>query len=323
MDRTPNAVVCYGIEVAYGGVMAVEDVSFDVHAGEVFGLLGPNGAGKTSVIRALSTIINVSGGSATIAGYPLTEPARVRSVIGVLPESNGYPGSVSAYDYLVYFGRLYGQSTSAANARSAELLVDVGLEHVADNLIRTFSRGMRQRLGIARALINRPQVLFLDEPTLGLDPAGREDVLARLSEIASEQGTSVVLCSHLLDDVERICDRIAILHHGKVISAGTVADVIGDSDLASAATITVEPGYRDDAVDILGAQPRVALAATHTGRRGQVDLELSQSDYDTNQLLRALLDAHIPITGLQSHRTRLSDAFLALTGAEGAAGDGN
>ena len=114
---------------------------------------------------------------------------------------------------------------------------------------------MRQRLGIARALINRPQVLFPDEPTLGLDPAGREDVLARLSEIASEQGPSVVLCSHLLDDVERICDRIAILHHGKVISAGAVADVIGDSDLASAATITVEPGYRDDAVDILGAQP--------------------------------------------------------------------
>jgi ABC-type multidrug transport system ATPase subunit len=170
-------VVCDGIEVAYGGVIAVDDVSFDVHAGEVFGLLVPNGEGKTSVIRALSTIIDVSGGSATIAGYPLTEPARVRSVIGVLPESNGYPGSVSEYDYLVYFGRLSGQSTSAANARSAELLVDVGLQHVADNLIRTFSRGMRQRLEIARALINRPQVLFLDEPTLGLDPAGRKDVL--------------------------------------------------------------------------------------------------------------------------------------------------
>ena len=317
MERQSKAVVCDRIEVAYDGAVAVDGISFDVDAGEMFGLLGPNGAGKTSVVRVLSTMVDAAGGSALVAGIPLTDPDAVRAVIGVLPESNGYPGPVTAFDYITYFGRLYGQSHFDARTRAGELLGEVGLDAVAGNPIRTFSRGMRQRLGIARALVNRPKVLFLDEPTLGLDPAGREDVLARLSALASEAGAGVVLCSHLLDDVERVCDRIAILHQGKIVSAGTVAEVIGQSEIASAASISVAPDYVAAAIDVLETEPRVAAATANAARRGHLDLQLAEPVQDGNQLLSALLGAGIPITGLQSHRARLSDAFLALTGTEG------
>ncbi len=305
------AVVCEHLEVVYSDMRAVDDVSFTVEKGQVFGLLGPNGAGKTSVVRALTTILDPSAGSARVGGHPLTDPDAVRSVIGVLPESNGYPGSVTAVDYLIYFGRLYGLAHDAAADRAGSLLSDVGLASVGRQMIKTFSRGMRQRLGIARSLVNRPQVLFLDEPTLGLDPAGREDVLIQLDTIASNDGTSVVLCSHILEDVERVCDRIAILNKGKIVSTGTVASVTSQVSSSSLVAVAVDPGDADRAIAALAAAE--GFSGSVTSIPGVIEVVNSDQNGTINGLVAALSDANVSILAVQPNNSRLSDAFISLT----------
>ncbi len=305
------AVVCEHLEVVYGDMRAVDDVSFTVEKGQVFGLLGPNGAGKTSVVRALTTIIDPVGGKARVGGFPLSDPSSVRSVIGVLPESNGYPGSVTGVDYLRYFGRLHGLSSPEATVRATALLAEVELTEVGGNMIRTFSRGMRQRLGIARSLINRPSVLFLDEPTLGLDPAGREDVLRQLESIAANDGTSVVLCSHILEDVERVCDQIAILNKGKIVSTGTVAAVTSRAESGDRLTITVNPTDSERAVEALRATRGVD--GVQSPRPGTVEVGRSDNGANVNQLLATLLGAGVEIRSVDRQTSRLSDAFISLT----------
>ncbi|MEL7208300.1 MAG: ABC transporter ATP-binding protein, partial [Actinomycetota bacterium] len=258
----------------YGPSRAVDHLSFDVQRGEVFGLLGPNGAGKTSVIRALTTIIEPTAGEASIAGASLNDPTSIRRHIGVLPESNGYPNSQTAQAYLRFYGRLFDLPTDVAEWRAVRLLDQVGLGRNQHDRIGTFSRGMRQRLGIARALINRPQVLFLDEPTLGLDPAGKEEVLAYLSETAAVEGTAVLLCSHLLDEVERTCGRVAIMHEGRLAAAGTLADVAAVAGITASALVATDPSLTTAAVGVLKADETVARVEP-TSRRGELAVQLT------------------------------------------------
>lgn len=215
---------CHDLVVSYGPLVAADRVSFQVFDGEVFGLLGPNGAGKTSVIRALTTIIEPTSGTATVAGADLSDHRTIRRRIGVLPESSGYPKMQTGRSYLRFYGQLFGLSDLDADERAGQLLHQLGLGHT-NQRISHYSRGMRQRLGLCRALINEPQVLFLDEPTLGLDPAGKKDVVALLAEIATLTGTAVVLCTHLLDEVERICDRVGIMAKGTLLTTGTVDEI--------------------------------------------------------------------------------------------------
>jgi ABC-2 type transport system ATP-binding protein len=222
---------CRDLVVRYKAFEAVRGISFEAYRGEILGLLGPNGAGKTSVIRALTTIVKAAGGSASICGHTLDDPMGIRSVIGVLPESNGYPPAQTGIGYLRYFGELFGASPSEADATGRELLDQFGLG-TSRQPIGTYSRGMRQRLGLCRALVNRPEVVFLDEPTLGLDPAGQEDTMARFTRIAADDGTCVILCSHLLDEVERVCDRVAVMDRGELVATGAVDQVIAAADLA-------------------------------------------------------------------------------------------
>lgn len=226
-DRS-RAVDVEDLTVKYGSFTAVDQVSLHVRPHEILGLLGPNGAGKTSVIRALTTIIPLAGGSATIAGHDIRDATAVRARIGVLPESNGYPNSLTARQYLRFYGQLFGLDADESAERAERLLHQLGISRKRGR-IATFSRGMRQRLGLCRALINDPEVLFLDEPTLGLDPTGKDELLQYLSENAARAGTAVVLCSHLLDEVERVCDRVAIMSRGRIVSSGTVDEVVAMS----------------------------------------------------------------------------------------------
>ena len=272
------AVEVRGVEKRYGSLMAVADLSFEAAEGEILGVLGPNGAGKTTAIRVLTTILAPTRGTFAVAGIPHTRAAEIRRRIGVLPESAGYPEHQTGEEYLRYHARLYGRSRAGARAVAAVLLDEVGLADRSRSLISTYSRGMRQRLGIARALVNEPQVVFLDEPTLGLDPAGQRQMLAIVRRIAQERGATVLLSTHLLAEVEETCTRVLILNRGRAVALGTVAEVAARA-----------------------AAPRAA--------------RLSVPAADKERALRALAAADVTILGAELEGARLSDAFLAMTEA--------
>ncbi|TDW77191.1 ABC transporter ATP-binding protein [Kribbella pratensis] len=224
-----------GLCKRYGARIALDGLTFTADTGEVIGLLGPNGAGKTTAIRLLTTILEPTGGTFTVAGIPGDQPHRIRQRIGVLPESAGYPGRQSGAEYLRYAARLFGRSRPDARTAAERLLADVGLSERAGARIATYSRGMKQRLGIARALVNDPAVVFLDEPTLGLDPAGQGEILATISDVARQRGATVVLSTHTLTEVEQVCDNLLILDRGKLRAAGPIAEIVaGAGSLSSA-----------------------------------------------------------------------------------------
>jgi ABC-2 type transport system ATP-binding protein len=272
----PAALAMRGLTKSYGPLRAVEPLDLELEPGVVLGFLGPNGAGKTTVIRIVTTILRPTAGSFEVAGIPDSRPDEIRRRVGVLPESAGYPEGQTGEEFLRYHARLYGQSRPSARTSARRLLAEVRLDDRAGSLVSVYSRGMRQRLGIARALVNDPEVVFLDEPTLGLDPAGQRQVLGLVGRIARDRGATVVLSTHLLAEVEEVCDRVLIIHHGRVVVYGTVAEV------ASRA-----------------AAPRAAQV--------RVPAELSDQAKD------ALTQAGVPVLELEVERGRLSDAFLEMT----------
>ena len=313
-DDQDGGVHCDSLVVRYGPLTAVDRVSFDAGPGEIVGLLGPNGAGKTSVIRALTTVIDPVSGDATVAGAPITNALAVRHRIGVLPESSGYPGNRTATEYLRFHGRLFGLDRKEADVRAIRLLGELGLGDRRNSRIATYSRGMRQRLGIARSLINEPAVLFLDEPTLGLDPAGKEDILARVRAVARERGATVLISSHLLDEVERVCDHVVIMDRGAVAAAGTVADVIAQAGVIGEVRVRVSEAASPEAAALLEALTEVR--SVEIARSGDLQIHLASPLGTDNAPLSALIAAGIAIEGFEVAGGRLGDAFFALTGSD-------
>ena len=308
-----TAVEAHGVEKRYGSLVAVDDLSFEAEPGEILGVLGPNGAGKTTAIRVLTTILEPTRGSFAVAGVPHTRPAEIRRRIGVLPESAGYPEHQTGEEYLRYHARLYGRNRADARSVAAKLLEELGLGERGGSLISTYSRGMRQRLGIARALVNEPQVVFLDEPTLGLDPAGQRQMLATVRRIAGERGATVLLSTHLLVEVEETCSRVMILNRGRVAAEGTVAEVARLAAAPRSGRLRVPP---DDAEAALRALTGVGAvtAASVDGRPGTLVVQLAEGD-SLNEALRAVVEAGIPVLAAELEGARLSDAFLAMTEA--------
>lgn len=304
------------IKLRYGGREAVRDLSFSLKQGEILGFLGPNGAGKTSAIRVLTTIFKPSSGTFQVAGIGHDKPERIRALIGVLPESHGYPPFVTAFEYLVTQACLFGASRSAAKAKATTLLKEVGLAARQHSPVSAFSRGMRQRLGIARALVNDPVVVFLDEPTLGLDPLGQEELMKLVKWVAREKGAAVVLCSHLLNEIESACDSIIILAEGEVIAHGPVATVVAESKRRS---------FRIQvALDDLGRAKAKVAEKYETGRAkaladGWIEIRLDDDALDvatrSNELLAALVAAKIVVLGFEAGAASLHDAFMELTAA--------
>lgn len=304
----------------YGGRSAVEDVSFRASQGEIVGLLGPNGAGKTTTIRLLTTVLSPTSGEFSIAGHPSTAATEIRRCVGVLPESTGYPAHQTGGEYLRFFARLYGLGRSAARTVAAELLAAVGLDDRAESPISSYSRGMRQRLGIARALVNDPQVVFLDEPTLGLDPAGQAQVLEIIRAIAKGRDATVVLSTHLLPEVEEVCSKVVILNRGRVAVSGSVGEVISAALIEQSAQLRVPlhlverarnvlAGFADLTIDQLAGQPDVlTLAADRSGAAAS-----SETTELMNAALTAVTAAGIPVLRFELEGARLSDAFLKMT----------
>jgi ABC-2 type transport system ATP-binding protein len=312
-----TAIEAHGIGVDFGSVVALDEVSFSVEFGEILGLLGPNGAGKTTAIRVLTTILPPTRGSFGVAGVPGTHPAEVRRRVGVLPESAGYPERQTGREYLRFFARLFGRDGATARRLADALLDQVGLGDRGRSLIGTYSRGMRQRLGIARALVGDPRVVILDEPTLGLDPAGQHQVLELVRTIARDRGATVLLSTHLLDEVEEVCTRVLILNRGRVVADGPIAEVVRRAAAPRSARLRVEAEDAERARRALvSIGPGVAVSPAD-GQPGRLSVTLGRGADESAaiDILRALTAAGVPVLSFELEGARLSDAFLAMTGA--------
>jgi ABC-2 type transport system ATP-binding protein len=310
-----------GISKTYGQFEALHDLSFVASRGEIIGLLGPNGAGKTTAIRVLTTVFPPTRGEFAMDGVPHTEPARIRGRIGVLPESSGYPLSNTGLEYLVYYARLYGRSKDEAEEAARRLLSMVDLAERAHSRTGTYSRGMRQRLGIARALINDPDVLFLDEPTLGFDPKGQREVLHIIRDLAREGGTTVILSTHFLEAVEEVCDRVIIINRGRTVAVGTVAEVKRHVTAPRSGRFRVSPEMHDRAVEVCGGVPGVSDVRPASPGSGVLTVTFGDgedgaplgTDERMNVVVSALLQARVPIVSFTLESGSLSEAFISIT----------
>jgi ABC-2 type transport system ATP-binding protein len=206
----------------FGAVRAVQALGIRVEQGEVFGLLGPNGAGKTTTIKMLTTLLKPTSGAAFVCGNDVVRQAvRVRRLIGYVPQLISADGTLTGYENLMVFARLYDLPARECRARVRSALEFMGLEDFADRLVRQYSGGMIRRLEIAQSVLHRPPVLFLDEPTVGLDPGARRLVWEHLARLRGEYGTTILMSTHQMEEAESVCDRVAILHHGRVAAVGT------------------------------------------------------------------------------------------------------
>lgn len=318
-DDVQPLLAADGLWKSYGSRAALRGLSFTLNPGRILGFLGPNGAGKTTAIRILTTSLEPSAGRFTVDGINSDQPDQIRRRIGVLPEGLGFPGHLTGLEYLTYFGQLYGLTARQAVERGASLLADVGLQQRGTTRIGAYSHGMRQRLGIARALVNDPAVIFLDEPTLGLDPRGQQELLGLIQRIARERGAGIVLCSHLLTEIEATCDDVVILNVGQVVASGTVADVIDEAG-SELVHVRVTPTAIDSARMALEPIAGVRQVVVTDGLAGRIGVQLERSDGNStdghdvrHRMLQALVTAGVPVTSFGCSGNRLQDLFLQIT----------
>jgi ABC-2 type transport system ATP-binding protein len=290
-------------------IEAVAGVDLDVAAGSIFGFLGPNGAGKTTTLRILATLLPPSSGVARVMGVDVaTDAEEVRRRIGYVAQSGGSDPRMSGRGELVMQGRLFGLSGPESRQRAAELLDAVDLAEAGDRAIDTYSGGMRRRLDVALGMVHRPGLLFLDEPTTGLDPQARARMWDEVRRLR-DTGTSVFLTTHYLDEADALCDRLAIIDHGRIVAEGT-ADELKRAVAGDVVTVGVDGAAADLVAQLLGAQPFVREAGLADG---VVRLYVDDGEASLPLVLR-LLDAQglAPQT-LALHRPSLDDVFLRQT----------
>jgi ABC-2 type transport system ATP-binding protein len=290
-------------------VEAVAGVDLTVRPGEIFGFLGPNGAGKTTTLRMLSTLMPPSGGTARVAGCDLlTQSGEIRNRIGYVGQAGGADREITGRRELVFQGRLYGMSSEAARRRAAELIEMLELDVCADRVGSTYSGGQKRRLDIGLGLVHDPQLLFLDEPTTGLDPQSRARVWDEVRHM-HDRGTTVFLTTHYLDEADALCDRIAIIDHGKIVAEGTPEElkraVAGDVVTLSVA------GDQQRALDLLKDQPFVRESRLE---EGSILLYVDRGEVAMPAILRLLDSAGMQLMTIGLHRPSLDDVFLRQTG---------
>ena len=283
------------------GVQALDDVSLDVEPGTIFGLLGPNGAGKTTLVKILLGLVHPSAGQARLFGQAVQRP-EARQRVGYLPEKHRFPGFLTADQTLQVYGRLADVPSPPRTDRITDLLAQVGLEARRDTKVKTFSKGMLQRLGIAQALLNDPDLLFLDEPTSGVDPVGRRDIRDLVLEL-SDRGTTVFLNSHLLSEVETVCSRVAILREGAVVRTGTIEELTAVERVYDLVSTPIPEALYDD----LPLRPADDAPADPALRQYRVRAE---DRTDLNALLDQLRSADVQVESLVPLRRSLEDYFI-------------
>jgi ABC-2 type transport system ATP-binding protein len=315
-----HAISAEGLRKSYGDVHALRGIDLAVPSGTILGLLGPNGAGKTTAVRILTTLLHPDAGRAAVAGHDiLREPDAVRAAIGLTGQYAAVDENLTGRENLEMVGRLLHVGRPAARVRADELLATFDLAHAAGRPTRTYSGGMRRRLDLAASLVGRPAVLFLDEPTTGLDPASRLGLWEVIADLV-EDGTTILLTTQYLEEADRLANRIAVIDGGLVIAEGTATELkdrLGEDvvDLRVA-----EAGRTAEALELLrplaATEPRADVAA------GRISLPVHHGAGTLAEVVRRIDGAGLEVAELSLHRPSLDDVFLALTGrrAEGGAG---
>ena len=290
---------------SYGKIQAVRSIDLNIEKGEIFGLLGPNGAGKTTTIGMLCTIVRPSSGSASIAGYDIIkDPAEVRRKVGIVFQDPTLDTVLTGRENLELHARLYGVSSNVREKRITEMLELVDLNDRSDDITRTYSGGMRRRLELARGLLHRPAVLFLDEPTLGLDPQTRARTWEYIKKMAQKEQTTVVLTTHYMEEAEQVCDRVGIIDHGQIItmeSPKTLKESMGGDIVA----IRV----KEPPLERIRALPYVSEVKE---KDGLVEITMKEAHLHLAELL-----AHVQnVECVEMRVPTLNDVFIKLTGRD-------
>ena len=292
----------------FNDLVAVDNISFDIEQGEIFGLLGPNGAGKTTTLSMLSTMLRPTSGSATINGIDIGhDEDGVRKSIGIVFQDQSLDEELTAWENMDFHGRLYRIPADIRKQRIAELLKLVELEDRKNDIVKTFSGGMRRRLEIARGLLHHPSVLFLDEPTLGLDPQTRNHLWVYIATLAREKGITIILTTHYMDEADRLCNRIAIIDRGKIIALDTPINL---KDGIGGDVVTIKS---PDPEAIVGAlsEPWITRVEKH---RDEVNISLQNAEEHISTIVTLLNTQRIPIESIAIHKPTLEDVFLSFTG---------
>jgi len=311
------AIRARGLTKRFGPIVALDGLDLDVPAGSIFGLLGPNGAGKTTTIRILTGLARQTAGSATVSGIEVgLDRTELRRRLGYLDQDPRFYGWMRGRELLELVGRLVGLDGAELRDRVGAMLERTGLTDAANRRIGGYSGGMRQRLGIAQALLHRPRIVFLDEPVSSLDPEGRRDVLELIVGLRGE--TTVVLSTHVLSDVERVCDRVAILDRGRLVTEAPLERLLADH-VRPLYRLTPEPG-QDTAVTGLTARLHAAPWVTDVSAPADGSLRITVGDpaAASSALLAMVVAAGVRLADFERVRPTLEDVFLELVGTPGA-----
>jgi ABC-2 type transport system ATP-binding protein len=312
----PLAVVTPAVQATnltrvYGNMVALNSLNLTVNRGDLFGFIGSNGAGKTTTLRILATFLAPSGGKAEVLGHDVVRDAdRVRHIIGYMPDFFGVYKDMEVTEYLDFFGACYKIPAAQREKTVNDVLELVGLTEKKGALIGALSRGMQQRLGLARVLIHDPQLLLLDEPASGLDPRARIEMMAILQEL-QRMGKTIIISSHILSELQTLCNRVAIIEKGKLIYSGPVQGV--RDQMSSGLIYWVTTGDGSKAIEILKTRPEIAEVVQVDG---QVKVTFTSHDTDPTFLAATLVQAGVRITGLWEDELGLEEVFMRVTKGE-------
>jgi ABC-2 type transport system ATP-binding protein len=310
-----NIIEVKNLTKMFGKFTAVDDISFNVKKGEIFGLLGPNGAGKSTTLRMLSTLSRPTKGSAVIGGYDTVKnDTEVRKSIGIVSEKMIIYNRLTAKENLWFFGSLFNIPKDTLTKRIDELLELVQLSKWKDAQVGTFSTGMRQRMNVVRALLNMPQVLFLDEPTLGLDPQSSVEIRDFIKKLNQENGTTVIITTHMMVDADLLCDRIAIVDHGKIIALDTSTNL--KKIISGADTMIIKLEIANLTPDMLTSVKTLECADAVTQENSTTLHVIVHGEEAFDNIINAIREKNGKISSMENLQPSLEDVFLHITGHE-------